>query len=65
MINYLTGPNVIIWSAVCASCSLPLVYGSNDLLCKNVNGEIVKYIEGSKFVDGSIGADIPQAKVAE
>jgi predicted acylesterase/phospholipase RssA len=46
LLNYLTSPNVIIWSAVCASCALPLVYGSVDLMCKDSEGNIVKYFEG-------------------
>ena len=61
----MTAPNVIIWSAVSASCSLPLIYGSTDLMCKDVHGTIIKYIEGRKFLDGSIGADIPAARIAE
>ena len=23
LLNYLTAPNIVIWSAVCASCALP------------------------------------------
>jgi predicted acylesterase/phospholipase RssA len=33
ILNYLTAPNVLIWSAVCCSCSIPHIYGASDLYC--------------------------------
>ena len=58
---------MIIWSAVCASCALPWVYGPVDILCKNDDGKIIKYFQGDqcKFVDGSIGADLPMKRISE
>jgi predicted acylesterase/phospholipase RssA len=29
VLNYLTAPSVLIWSASAASCSLPLIYGAS------------------------------------
>lgn len=49
LLNYLTAPNVIIWSAVCASCALPHIFGPVDLFCKDENNQIVHYIPGSNF----------------
>lgn len=66
LLNYLTAPNVLIWSAVCASCAIPYVYGPCDLFCKNEEGEIDHYVPGSrKFVDGSIMADLPVKNLSE
>jgi len=66
ILNYLSAPNVIIRSAVCCSCGIPYIYGSSDLLCKNEKGEVVKYLDkNKKFVDGSIGADLPMHKLSE
>ena len=31
LLNYLTTPNVLVWSAVVASCSIPGVFGKIDL----------------------------------
>lgn len=57
LLNYINSPNVIVWSAVCCSCSLPGVYGASHLYYKNEEGEI---FEGEiKYVDGSISADLP------
>jgi Predicted esterase of the alpha-beta hydrolase superfamily len=66
LLNYLTAPNVLIWSAVCASCAIPYIYGPAILYCKNEEGQIEPYIPGNrKFVDGSIGADLPMQNLSE
>ena len=49
LLNYLTAPNVLVWSAVCASCAIPLIYGPVDLYCKNENSKIVPYIPGGSI----------------
>ena len=38
LLNYLTAPNVLIWSACAASCAIPFIYGATDLFCKDHNG---------------------------
>ncbi|KAJ3085323.1 hypothetical protein HK100_009085, partial [Physocladia obscura] len=40
LLNYLTAPNVVIWSAVAASCALPLIYRSAPLMCKTNQGKL-------------------------
>lgn len=65
LLNYLTAPNVLIWSAVCASCSLPLVFSSNTLMAKNPRtGEIFPWVK-TTFIDGSVDNDLPLARLAE
>lgn len=34
VLNYLTAPNVVIWSAVMASCALPFMFEPADLVRK-------------------------------
>jgi hypothetical protein len=34
LLNYLTSPDVLIWSAAAASCALPFLYESVELLAK-------------------------------
>lgn len=63
LLNYITAPNVIVWSAVCCSCSLPGVYEASNLYYKNEKGEILS--GDIKYVDGSISADLPMLKLAE
>jgi predicted acylesterase/phospholipase RssA len=40
LLNYLTAPNVLIWSACAASCALPYVFGATEIYCKNADGQI-------------------------
>jgi TAG lipase/steryl ester hydrolase/phospholipase A2/LPA acyltransferase len=67
LLNYLTAPNVLIWSAVCASCSLPLVFASSTIYEKNTEtGEIHEWSNQSlKFVDGSLNSDLPISRLSE
>lgn len=46
VLNYLTSPNVLIWSAAVASCGIPYVYGPVEIYCKNEKKEIVKFLSG-------------------
>jgi len=65
LLNYLTSPNVLIWSAVCASCCVPGLFDPVELLCKNEYGHIVPYSLKNKFIDGSISADLPMQRLSE
>lgn len=66
LLNYLTAPDVLLWSASVASCALPLLYESVELLCKNSKGEICSYHpSGLKYSDGSVGSDLPMRRLAE
>lgn len=67
LLNYLTAPNVLIWSAVCASCSLPVVFASSTIYEKNsVTGKINEWSNPMlKFVDGSLNSDLPISRLSE
>lgn len=66
LLNYLTAPHVLIWSAVLASCAIPYVYDPVELMCKDPHGVIVPYhAAGLKFIDGSIKADLPMTRLSE
>jgi predicted acylesterase/phospholipase RssA len=61
ILNHLTAPTVLIWSAACASCALPHLYRPVELLAKNPEGHIVPYFAhdeqvlfGAGCVDGSV-----------
>ena len=49
LLNYLTAPSVLIWSACLASCAIPYIYAPVNLYCKNEDGKIIQYIEGGNF----------------
>lgn len=66
LLNYLTAPNVLVWSASLASCAIPGVYAPVELLAKDENGRIHKYLEGAvKWEDGSVQADLPMERLSE
>lgn len=66
LLNYLTSPNVLIWSAVCASCSLPGVFPSSTIYEKTVTGKRQEWNHTSvKFVDGSVDNDLPITRLSE
>ncbi|CAN6641859.1 triacylglycerol lipase 5 [Trichomonascus vanleenenianus] len=65
LLNYLTAPNVLIWSAVCASCSVPLVFASYDILAKHPQtGQFYSW-SPSTFIDGSVDNDLPLSRLSE
>ncbi|CAH6720421.1 triacylglycerol lipase 4 [[Candida] jaroonii] len=68
LLNYLTAPNCLIWSAVCASCSLPGFFPSTSIYEKNPRtNKIQKWNNDSsiKFVDGSVDNDLPITRLSE
>jgi predicted acylesterase/phospholipase RssA len=66
LLNYLTAPNVLVWSAACASAALPLIFAPVELFAKDERGSIIPYHpEGFQWSDGSISADIPLQRIGE
>lgn len=66
LLNYLTAPDVLLWSASAASCALPFLYEPVELLAKDGAGEIRPYHpSGLRFSDGSVGSDLPMRRLAE
>ncbi|SCU77531.1 LADA_0A00936g1_1 [Lachancea dasiensis] len=67
LLNNLTAPNVLIWSAVCASCSLPGIFPSTPLYEKDAKtGETREWNSSTvKFVDGSVDNDLPISRLSE
>ncbi len=59
LLNYLTSPNVVLNSAVRASCAAPFLMPPVELLAKSLSGEVVPYLKNRRFLDGSIGDDLP------
>ena len=65
LLNYLTAPHVLVWSAAVASSSLPGVFESNKLLCKNADGtERCESATTATFIDGSMEADLPMQQLS-
>ena len=64
LLNATTSPNILVRSAVLASCSVPGIYPARTLLCKNAKGEIVEYLSQRKWIDGSITDDLPAKRLS-
>ncbi|KAL6950811.1 Lipase 4 [Hanseniaspora vineae] len=68
LLNCNNSPNILIWSAVCSSCSLPGVFQSTPLYEKDpITGEtrIWNAKNSTKFMDGSVDNDLPISRLSE
>ncbi|KAI3322631.1 patatin-domain-containing protein [Xylariaceae sp. AK1471] len=67
LLNYVTAPNVMIWSAVAASCSVPIVFSAGALLVKNpLTGEHCPWNPTPQmWIDGSVDNDLPMTRLSE
>ncbi|KAG9317687.1 hypothetical protein JVU11DRAFT_1899 [Chiua virens] len=59
LLNYVTAPDTVIWSALLASAAVPGILNPVVLMQKLKDGRLVPWNWGSKFKDGSLRVDIP------
>ncbi|KAF8265117.1 hypothetical protein EI94DRAFT_1772455 [Lactarius quietus] len=59
VLNYITAPDTVIWSAMLATAAVPGIMNPVVLMQKLKNGQLVPWNWGSKFKDGSLRVDIP------
>ncbi|CAG8536166.1 10204_t:CDS:2 [Ambispora gerdemannii] len=59
LLNYITAPDCVIWSAVIASAAVPGILNPVVLMQKTKNGTLIPYNYGHKWKDGSLRTDIP------
>ena len=66
LLNYLSAPHVMVWSAAVASSSLPGVFEANRLVVKEADGW-ERYESGGRqaFSDGSMEQDLPMEQLSE
>ena len=68
LLNYLTAPNVLVYTAAAASGALPMFFDPVELLIKTETGEIQPYhpnITLTRYVDGTLGGDLPMQRMSE
>ncbi|KAL2836581.1 acyl transferase/acyl hydrolase/lysophospholipase [Aspergillus pseudoustus] len=67
LLNYITAPNVLIWSAVAVSCSVPVVFSPFTLMAKDpLTGEPIPWNDLHKqYIDGSVDGDLPMNRLSE
>lgn len=54
LLNYMTAPDTVIWSALLASAAVPGILNPVVLMQKLRDGTLVPWNWGSKFKDGSL-----------
>lgn len=65
LLNYLTAPNVVIWSAVVCSCSVPLVFAADSIWAKDPKTKNIYPWSNGHFIDGSVDNDMPLGRLTE
>lgn len=68
ILNYVTAPDVYVWSAVCASCAVPNVFSPVSIYEKDpITKEEKLWMQNAQqtFVDGSLDHDIPMRRLSE
>ncbi|KAF9888793.1 hypothetical protein FE257_008369 [Aspergillus nanangensis] len=67
LLNFITAPNVLIWSAVTVSCSVPYVFSPPVLMAKDpITGAPVPWNGLHKhYIDGSVDGDLPMNRLSE
>lgn len=64
IMNTYTSPDLLVWSAVLASCAVPILFPPVKLTSKRYDGELTPYMATTRWVDGSVRSDLPQQKMA-
>lgn len=66
LLNYLTAPDVVVWSAASASCAVPGIYESATLLSKDSKGQIVSWNPSAvRLSSARILDEIPVSRLSE
>lgn len=64
IMNELTSPYLLMWSAALASCAVPVLFPPVKLTAKTATGETVPYMSSLRWVDGSVRSDFPRTRMA-
>jgi TAG lipase/steryl ester hydrolase/phospholipase A2/LPA acyltransferase len=64
LLNAIASPNVLIRSALMASCAVPGVFPPVTLFAKNKEGKMQAYLPSRKWIDGSMSNDLPSKRLA-
>ena len=63
ILNRFTSPDLLVWSAVLASCAVPILFPPVHLTAKRYDGEHTPFMSNTFWVDGSMRSDFPQEKM--
>ncbi|KAI8105434.1 hypothetical protein M9434_000020 [Picochlorum sp. BPE23] len=71
LLNYLTAPNVLVWSAVACSSAFPFLFAPQTLLARDSKGRVAPFANKSagesqrRWRDGSLEEDLPMRGLSE
>jgi NTE family protein len=65
LLNYLTAPHLLVWSAVLASCAVPGLFPPVTLMTKDRYGVLKPYMSTTLWADGSLQSDLPMRRLGE
>lgn len=63
LMNELTSPYLLVWSAVLASCAVPVLFPPVTLTTKQVDKQYQPYMPLERWVDGSMRSDMPRRRL--
>jgi NTE family protein len=63
LMNELTAPYLLMWSAVLASSAVPILFPPVTLTTKNESGDYLPYMPRERWVDGSVKSDLPRNRL--
>lgn len=63
LMNELTSPYLLLWSAVLASCAVPVLFPPVTLTTKTLQGDYHPYMSHERWVDGSVKSDLPRERL--
>lgn len=63
LMNELTSPYLLLWSAVLASCAVPVLFPPVQLTTKTADGDYLPYMGSERWVDGSVKSDLPRDRL--
>ncbi|AOA58946.1 DUF3336 domain-containing protein [Acinetobacter larvae] len=64
IMNRYTSPDLLVWSAVLASCAVPFLFAPVRLVSKRYDGVHTPYLANTRWVDGSVHSDFPQERMS-
>ena len=64
IMNKYTSPDLLVWSAVLASCAVPVLFPPVRLTSKRYDGVHTPYLASTRWVDGSVRSDFPQERMS-
>jgi NTE family protein len=63
LMNELTSPYLLVWSAALASCAVPFLFPPVTLTAKDVDSSYTPYMPMERWVDGSVKSDLPRQRL--